>query len=231
MKKNFYFVFFTAIFFLGTSSNIKAQMGGIYFSLAFPMEEFSDNLQTFGGGLSGELFFVSPKPHNPIGIGISGAYYIYGSETRREPWSFTIPDVFVDVERTNNLANFHLIFTLAPPVGNVRPYIEALLGGSYLFTETSVRGTRNDEEIASSTNFEDWAWSYGFGGGLAFRVGENIFIDLKARYLWGSEAEYLKEGAVQVIGRTVYYDLSQSRTDILSAHLGVRFYFNWRNEN
>ncbi|MCJ7553052.1 MAG: hypothetical protein MUO34_04135 [Ignavibacteriaceae bacterium] len=224
-------VFLTVISF---NKSILAQSGGLYFSLAFPMSEFKDNLKQTGIGLSGEFFFLTPKRNMPVGMGLSLGYYIYGMERRSEPWSTTIPDVRVDIERTNNLANFHLVFLIAPEYGCFRPYAEGLFGGSYFYTKSSVESRYDDETIAEDVNFDDWAWSYGVGGGLIYLVSGDpnfnddvFFIDLKVRYLFGSEAEYLKPGSIEIVDNNLFYDVSKSKTDLLSAHLGVRFYFNW----
>ena len=149
------------------------------------------------------------------------------------PFSTTIPDVVVDVDRSNNLVNFHLLFQIAPPTGNVRPYGELLFGGAYLFTETSIN-SRGTEEVASNTNFDDFAWNYGVGGGVLINIYSPeqsegnfyaLFLDLKVRYLFGTEAEYLKEGSVIIQNGTAYYDVSKSKTDLLTAQLGVMVYF------
>ena len=42
----------------------------------------------------------------------------YGSEKREEPWSMTIPDVFVDVKTTNDLLAAHLFLRLQPADGD-----------------------------------------------------------------------------------------------------------------
>lgn len=211
------------------SSNINAQVAGINFSLAFPRGEFAQQVDKAGIGLSGELLFLSPRPGFPFGLGVNIGYYVYGSESRKEPWNLTIPDVYVDVNRTNNLLNFHMVLELGLPTGNVRPYLQALVGGTYLYTQTTVSGEYNQQDIASTTNYYDWAWSYGAGGGLSILLSGDpttmigaVYLDLKARYLYGSEATYLKEGGVEIIGSRVYYHPSKSKTDILTAHLGVR---------
>jgi hypothetical protein len=119
------------------------------------------------------------------------------------------------------------------PEGIVRPYAEFLFGGSYLFTETSINSQGSGEEVASSNNFDDFAWSYGGGGGFLIKVSEGdgeelgeVFIDLKARYLLGTEAEYLKEGSVIIQNGRAIYDISKSKTDLLTAHIGVVAFFN-----
>lgn len=210
-----------------------AQAGGINFMLGFPAGEFKEKVDRTGFGLSGHFLFLAPTPNRPFGIGINLGYLNYGQETRREPFSLTIPDVTVDVERSNNLVNFHALFQLGFPTGFVRPYIEGLFGGSYIFTETTIR-SRGTEEVASSNNFDDFAWSYGGGGGILIHLyspdeGEDfgeLLLDLKVRYLFGSEAEYLKEGSVVVNNGKVTYLISKSKTDLITAHVGVVAYFN-----
>ncbi|RJP76857.1 MAG: hypothetical protein C4524_09485 [Candidatus Zixiibacteriota bacterium] len=204
--------------------------GGLHLMLGFPMGEFGDNVDKVGLGLSGE-FLWSPRTA-PLSLGLSLAGLMYGSETRREPFSPGIPDVTVEVERNNSIILFHGLVRVMPKSGALRPYAEGLAGFSYLFTQTAVRnlgGFIGGNEVASSTNLDDLAFSGGAGAGLMIRVyegqrdrqGQNIFIDLRGRYLWGGEAEYLTEGSVSIVNGEVFYDPDRSRTDLLLILLGV----------
>jgi len=213
---------------------MPAQSAGGSFILGFPQGEFKENIDRLGFGISGEVLFFNPSANLPFGFGLNAGYMNYGSESRQEPFSSTIPDVIVDVDRSNNLVNFHLLFQIAPPTGNIRPYAELLFGGSYLFTETNIN-SRGTEEVAGSTNFDDFAWNYGVGGGLLINLYtpeqkegnfDALFLDLKVRYLFGTEAEYLKEGSVIIQDGSVSYDVSKSKTDLLSAQIGVTAYFS-----
>jgi hypothetical protein len=213
-------------------SSLFAQSAGINFMAGLPMGEFKDNVDRAGWGVSGHFLFLPITKENPFSIGLNVGYLNYGSESRREPFSETIPDVTVDVDRTNNLVNFHVVFQAAWPTGSLRPYIEGLFGGSYLFTETSIK-SRGVEEVASSTNFDDFAWSYGGGGGFMIRLTSNpdeqissIYLDLKARYLAGSKAEYLREGSVIIRNGRATYQVIESKTDLLTIHAGVVIEFN-----
>ncbi|HET55531.1 MAG TPA: hypothetical protein ENN33_09990 [Ignavibacteria bacterium] len=69
----------------------------------------------------------------PFTVGINIGYLVYGEESFKRRFSITNPDVYVDVNRTNSLANFHLLFQVSPFTGTVRPYIEGLFGGAYFF--------------------------------------------------------------------------------------------------
>ncbi len=230
MKKSILLVFLLVII----SFSCFAQSAGLNFTLGFPMGEFKNNVSRTGFGVSGEFLLLTPTVQNPFSIGLNLGFINYGSESRREPFSSTIPDVTVDVDRSNNIVNFHILFQLAFPTGVIRPYAEGLFGGSYIFTETSIK-SKGVDEVASSTNFDDFAWSYGAGGGFLIQVFSSddpeekvssVFIDLKARYLYGSEAEYLKEGSVLIENGKVIYNTSKSKTDLLTANIGAVVYFN-----
>ncbi|MCX8009939.1 MAG: hypothetical protein N3A61_02205, partial [Ignavibacteria bacterium] len=212
-------IIFLIIFSCGTTKIFSQGLyGGINLQLGFPMGEFKKKVDRIGVGIAAHGFW-NPSPAFPFGIGLNFGYLNYGSESRYEPFSPTIPDVTVRVDRTNNLVNFHLVFQVAPQRGSFRPYIEGLIGGSYLFTETKIINTSKNDEVASSTNFDDYAWSYGGGGGLMIYLttlkSENdklassseLFLDIKGRYLYGTEAKYLKEGSVIIQGGKVYYCL------------------------
>ncbi|MCF8260143.1 MAG: hypothetical protein K9J12_05160 [Melioribacteraceae bacterium] len=52
-------------------------------------------------------------------------------------------------------------------------------------------------------------------------------LDIKARYLYGTKAKYLAEGSIIEDGNgNVFYDISESTTDLLTIHVGVIFSFD-----
>lgn len=230
MKKRVLFsIFVIAFLYLFSGSGFAQGVGGVNFLLAFPQGEFEQQVKHTGFGIGGEAVW-SPHP-GVFGIGLNLGYIIYGQETRRAPWSYTIPDVTVDVTRQNSIVNFHLLFKIMPAKGTIRPYLDLLAGGAYFFTTTTIEETYSTNDVATDVNFSDWAWSYGYGGGLMIMVSRDefnqIFIDLKLRYLHGTEADYLKEGSVQVNQNTgtVIYNISTSKTDLLMGQIGVSVSF------
>ena len=142
-----------------------------------------------------------------------------------------LPDVTVDVDTENALAQFMLLLRAQPRKGDLRPYADALAGWNYLYTQTTIRNASNDEEVASSTNLDDNAFAYGFGGGTLIKIYDGsrnqgggplqVFIDLNFRYVVGGEAEYLKEGSIWREGGQVTFDISESKTNIATARVGV----------
>ncbi len=69
---------------------------GAGFDVASPQGKFRDNIDRNGFGFSGHGL-IKPSPLIPLKFGIELGYINYGSETRREPFSYTIPDVTVKV--------------------------------------------------------------------------------------------------------------------------------------
>lgn len=209
---------------------------GLNFMLAFPQDEFNDYVDHPGFGGAGEFLYTIPVV--PVSIGAAFGYLIYGEESRSERFSTTIPDVSVKVTTTNNIFTGHFLLRALPRHGRVRPYMDGLIGFNYLFTQTKIESKNSGEEVASSTNLDDFAFSYGGGGGLMITVYEKPFdegplenelgrvnIDFRIRYLFGSEAKYLKEGSIQIVGGDVYTDENKSVTDVITFQLGVTLEF------
>ena len=212
------------------------QFGG-NLTIGLPQGEFGEEVDNVGIGGTG--FFALNFPQSPLAVGASLGFMIYGSETREESWSSTIPDIRLDVTTTNNILNGHLFLRVQPPKGGFLPYLDGLIGFNYLWTETSVKDEDEigGEEIASSRQLSDITFSYGVGGGLMFRVYQaaekkgigrelaSVYIDLGLRYLKGGEAEYLKEESIIIEDSQVYYNIRKSTTDILTIHIGASFAF------
>ncbi len=226
MKSFVLFLLLNCAFFY--TMNAQTVGGGLV--LAFPQGEFKNNVDNMGWGFNINATLTAPGKLKPFAIGLNLNYINYGSESETRPFSYTNPDVYVDVNRTNNIVNFHLLGLISPFTGTVRPYGEILLGGAYIYTTTEIKSEYDNERIAESTNIDDWAWSYGGSAGILIKIqGETagmmgLYLDLKGTYLKGSEAIYLAEGDVVVnksVGTVRYYP-RKSDTDIFSIMIGVK---------
>jgi hypothetical protein len=205
----------------------QVNLGG-YFTIALPQGEFEESVENNGYGFIGQALFSVGG--TPVSIGGSFGGAIYGRETRREPFSLTIPDVTVEVETNNYILLGHLVLRLQPPAGPFRPYAEGVIGFHYLFTQTTIES--REENIASDTNFDDGVFSYGGGGGIMFGVYEggaakpvSVYVDVGARYLKGGKARYLQEGSIRREDGRVLYDIDESETDLLAIQIGVTVQF------
>ncbi|MCX6132532.1 MAG: hypothetical protein NTU47_01850 [Ignavibacteriales bacterium] len=154
-----------------TALSTQAQVfhGGLNFLVGLPQGALKENGDRAGVGLTGNIG-LAPRDYAFM-IGLQFGYMNYGTEKKREPFSITIPDVTVDVATENNLAPGHLFLRLQQNSGFFRPYLEEAVGGNYLFTKTTLQNQGNGgEEVASSTNLDDFAFSYGGGGGVLISI-------------------------------------------------------------
>lgn len=111
-----------------------------------------------------------------------------------------------------------------------------MVGFNYLWTKTKIEELEDyDKDIAEHTNFDDFTSNYGVGFGTLIKLKSGIgvdeknnqkrgalFLDLKVRYMFGGQAEYLKEGSITVDDNDkVHYDVHKSDTDFISYHVGI----------
>jgi hypothetical protein len=209
--------------------------GGLHFNSGLSQGDLKEQIGRDATGSAGR-FFYSPQRH-PLALGLELSWMNYGSETRREPFSTTIPDVTVDVTTSNNIVQTLFVLRGRALRGPIELYGDAVLGFNYMYTETGINGTGiSDEDVVRHTNFDDAALAYGGGGGVMVPVftrkklseGQKplqVLIDGGVRYLKGGEAEYLKKGSIRREGTTVTFDTLKSETDLLKVHVGlvVRF--------
>ncbi len=209
------------------------------FALAIPDGDFRDQTSNIGYGVNLGIGVGSRKL--PFVVGAEGGFFILGSHTDNVALSTTIRSVFVDVETTNTLAQGHLFLRMQPSSGMLRPYVEGLVGTKYLSTQTTVQNEsfRDDEAVFRSTNFDDWAFSYGIGAGAAIQLYRNqdpksdlgtVSLLISARWTPGSTAEYLADADISDVdndGRVTNRDLaiSRSRTDVIVPSIGVSITF------
>ena len=216
------------LFTCNVSSQAQNFQAGIDFTTVFPRGEFRRNIDTNGYGVSGQFLIALGKL--PLYAGFDGGFAIYGSQSRNEILSPSIPELRVKVTTTNNIGWTHFLLRAQPRKGKVRPYAEGLVGAKYLFTDTSIGDNFSDQNIASDTNFSDTTISYGVGGGVQIHLADlsrrsQIVFDTKVRYLRGGHAEYLKEGSIIRTPTGVVFDVLSSRTDVVTLHVGVTFHF------
>jgi hypothetical protein len=130
-----------------------------------------------------------------------------------------------DLTTSNNILTYSVGPQLAVPSGPIRPYVNAFMGGAYFFTQSSIGGSDNESDFASTRNFDDNVASYGYGGGLfvpfAMRYAD-VGLDIGARYVRNGHTRYLREGGIEDLP-TGGYAVSpiESETSFVLYHVGV----------
>jgi hypothetical protein len=224
-------LFFSCQVLLVTLAAAQSWQGGVNFIVGAPQGEFRRNVDKNGFGV--DLNGGYAPEGSPIMLGLDFAFLQYGSADRDERFSTTIPDVSVKVSTTNNIVLGHAVLRIQPNSGMFRPYLQGNIGFNYLFTETKIENINvPGQEVASSNNLSDGAFSFGGGAGLMILVYRpvetavsDIFVDLGAHYIVGGEAVYLKEGSIRNVNGQVVYDVLKSKTDLMVFHLGVSVRF------
>ncbi|MBN1273378.1 MAG: hypothetical protein JXB26_14010 [Candidatus Aminicenantes bacterium] len=198
----------------------------------FPTGVFRDNIGTFNAGFGFDFIFSPIKSR--LAVGVSFGILFYGSESSGVFFQAPNADFNIDVTTTNSIYLGHILFRYRIKGEKIKPYLDALVGLSHLTTDTQIDDVDSDDPI-STNNYRDTALSFGGGGGLMVRLyhkpgyqnssGWEIMLDLKARYINGGEAEYLKEGGISREDNRLIYDLNRSRTNLFTTQVGVIFHF------
>lgn len=194
------------------------------FSYARPVDEF---LQYVNRGYGFDAFFRWNFDQQGIfGIRLDGGFLGYGRETKRVPLSSTIGGrIQVDLTTSNNILWFGLGPQVTIPMPGIRPYANAAVGFSYFFTESSVEGIADDDDLFTTKNYDDGTFAWGAGGGILIpfqtRSGE-IAIDLGVRYHGNGEVRYLREGGIEDLpdGSILLHPI-QSEANLLTYRLGI----------
>lgn len=195
---------------------------GVY---ARPVGQFGDYVK-HGGGLNLSGTFPVTRG-NVFALRADGGFIVYGSETRRVCFSATVGcRIELDLTTTNSIAYLNVGPQLMVPTGAVRPYINAAIGGSYFGTTSSVDGVDgNDDDFASTTNFDDITFAWNAGGGVLIRLSSGrtpVLLDLGVRYHGNGEVEYLKEGdIVDNPDGSITITPTRSEANLVTFQLGV----------
>lgn len=234
MKRAFYY-FLLSLFFIAFT--LEAQSLSASFMVGAPQKDFKKQNDNTGFGLQIQGSLQSPGISSPITVGASIGFLVFSSDQRTYETSAGFFDFEQTLDVSNNMANFHLFLQLAPIPGPVKPYAEILGGGNLLFTTASVELETIDyvpsfeDEVSKDDSFTDFTWSYGAGAGLLISIvplpAVDLYLDLKARYLRGGEAEFVTNEDIEVNfdEGEVYFTPRKSETEMLSYHIGVMLAF------
>lgn len=208
--------------------------GGITFSMGFPQGDFKKNLDStgFGVGLNAGV----QLGHSPFIVGVDANILNYGSD-KRTVYIDGIPELPLYVYHRYNIFQ-GLGFLRIQPMnrGVIRPYVEFLAGVNYLWAETSLEDDHHDwhdGDNYSTTSFDDASFCYGAGAGVLLQLaktrprhkyerGVEFLLDLRARFMFGGETQYLDEGSIENTPKDgVVYYYYESKTDLLNLQAGL----------
>jgi opacity protein-like surface antigen len=219
---------FTSAAFLFVFMTAYAQMGSLALSIGVPQNDFKENTDAVGFGFDLSIAFPFQKG-TPIYAGLDINYMIYGKNAQNEDLSAQIRsstgtllgtlDIPLRIVNTNSLFGTHAFIRAVAPFSNVQPYAEGLAGFRYISTNTKILDRSDDRRysdddddiIVRKTILDDFIFSYGFGGGLMFKLKPNIFLDLRADFFKGQRAQFFdgtdtESWSVEFTGTEAAYD-------------------------
>jgi hypothetical protein len=222
MKSYFKLLIVLSLLFPAGYSNAQPS-ASIYFISTIPVNDYRLFDNEAGYGVSLEFFFITPSKAKPMGMGISMSYFSQGLFFETDYYG----ESFLSGNRANNFASLHIIFQLAPTGGTVRPYIESCFGGSYVFSYSQIL---TPDYIPVSLYLDDWAWSYGVGGGFKFLIGGDresgsLYLDLKGRYIMSSDVSLLDRNSIRYADNRFYYSVNETQLNFVALQIGMVFYF------
>jgi len=252
-----YFTILIGLLLLSSATYLIAQPStSFYFTTAIPVNEYQDFDDEVGYGGNLEFFFISPSKEKPIGMGVSLSYLGQGLYFYEDPcdcetnvgnnranmgvslsylgqglYFYEDPcdcETNVGNNRANNFINLNMILQVSPTGGTVRPYLETLFGGSYIYSNTDI--------ITLDYNYvnlyvDDWAWTYGVGGGFKFLLGADdngggsMYLDLKGRYLMSSNVNMLDRNSIRYANNIFYDSVKETQINFVAIQIGFILYF------
>ncbi|MDX1396145.1 MAG: hypothetical protein R3195_17320 [Gemmatimonadota bacterium] len=168
---------------------------------------------------------VGVEPSNTFALRFEGGYVNYGSVSWGSSACCYGPPG-PGIRTTNNIATFGVGPQLQASMGAVQPYINGYVGSGYFYTHSSA----NDGwyHYAHSLNFDDWAFGYGGGGGLAiaFGGGSPVLLNFDVQYRRHDDVQYLTEGGIydDGFGGTIVEPV-YSNADFWTFQMGLSFGF------
>lgn len=264
MRKTLPFLFM----FLGVVQGLKAQTtiapetSALYFNINFnlgvPIGEYKTYNDEIAPGGGFDILF-QPHVKVPLLVGFNMAFMSGGSQIQRETLTADIVagNTVIEtlyfpmrVETYNTIIGGNVSLRVQAPTNFVKPYVEGLVGFNYFGTNTSVYdeseefylSEADNPLITSSNQNSDWTYSFGGAAGMLIQINESIFIDVRAAYRLGGNAQYYVEDDIEdweLVFNTVPTepddfeddDLSisaipkESKTDMIVGTIGLTFKF------
>jgi hypothetical protein len=203
-------------------------MAGLQLVGAVSTGEFADYVEG-GFGVGANIVWPVQAEHWFALRGDVG-WVVYGSERQRVCFGGGVGcRVTLDLNTTNSILFLNAGPQLMAPRGPVRPYVNANAGFAYFSTTSSVKGDDSGETFASDTNFDDFTFAWGAGGGFLVPLSSGktpVLLDLGATYHGNGSVEYLKKGdIIDNPDGSISYLPTRSEANFVSIRLGVTIGF------
>ncbi len=210
------------------SSLARRLGGGLSVAVSQPLGDFRRGGRV-GFGVAG-FASIAADPAGVFGLRVEGGAQNYGTTSLRT----TQPGFgFLATQLRQTTSNDIFWLGVGPqitiPLGPVRPYGFATVGGANFTTTTSLQYALYGDPYGlnrqfQSTDLSNWALARAAGGGVRFRLGgagrRVAYVDVGARWQRVNNVNYLAPGAVPADVDPNSLAL-RGRADFVTYHLGV----------
>lgn len=216
---------FTLLILISSSSLLAQNNSTIGFQIHgfLPTGELKrDAPDIWGAGFGFEAAFQVNE--SPIYFGGIFDFTRYGSEVRKGFFNAALPDVRY---RHHNEMTRLLSLVRIKPETNTRflPYADFQFGVGFIYTRARVFDRDFGEVIDRFFEVNDFAFTYGLGGGLEYLLEEHVSIDFHVKANFSGRAEYLTPQTIRYDPDIEGYDLNiqQSRFNAITFGFGLKF--------
>jgi hypothetical protein len=199
--------------------------GGFNASIGIPQGEFQEVNKDAAFGLRGHIMF-NPNRNIPILFGAELGYAVMGSRS-----VYFTDNWFDQYQMTASSNIFSAQFKLRlqqQKIVAVSPFAEGIIGWNDFFSTVNVErqtyyGPGYNEGYGDATEAE-WALTYGGAAGVDIKLNKegNLWLEVKAAYMIGRKAFYLKNPQIGSNGQ-VTFDAAESETNMVIPQVGVKF--------
>lgn len=166
---------------------------------ADPVGELADYFNA-GGGLQFEGL-IPVEGSNRFRFRADLGFIIYGHESQRVCFSAPVGcRIQMDLNTTNSIffGGVGPEFVLA--TGSFQPYVNAMVGFSYFATTSSLEGTWDNRDFATTNNFDDIVLARRVGGGVRWQVSRGrhpVALDFGVERHQNGVANFLTKGDIE----------------------------------
>lgn len=202
--------------------------GGLSVTASQPIGDFRRGGRV-GFGVAG-FASISADPAGILGLRLEGGAQNYGTTSYR---TLQPSGVFAATQLNQTTSNDVYWFGVGPqvtiPLGPVRPYGFATVGGANFSTTSSLQYALFGDPYGlnrefQSTDLSNWALARAAGGGVRVQLGGTghtlAFVDLGARWQRVGTVQYLAPGVIPA-GVDPNTLALRGRADFVTYHLGV----------
>lgn len=186
-----------------------------------PLDNYFDN------GFGGQLYGAIPiEPTRHLRLRADVGFLVYGNEHNRVCFGAPVGcRVELDMNTTNSIVYGGLGPEIVLATGPVEPYVNASFGFSYFATTTSLKGSNDTEDFASTTNYSDGLFAWRGGAGVRVRVSNGrtpVALDLGVERHQNGEARFLTKGdIIDHPDGSITVLPNQSEANLMTLRMGV----------